>query len=153
MGRAGVGFRDVHGGFGYGPEAPDAEGESILEFALANGLVVGNTCFKKSDNHLITYRSGGATTQVDYILYRKSMRKQVLNVKVIPFEECATQHELLLCDFKVTKPPKIKRKFQPKLKTWKLKDLLVQKEFQEKFATRIQAGETPDSTEDLWTLL
>ena len=40
-------FEDVHGGSGYG--------ERILEFAMANDLVVGNSQFVKRDSHLITY--------------------------------------------------------------------------------------------------
>ena len=30
------------------------EGERILEYALAFDLLLGNTCFKKGDSHLIT---------------------------------------------------------------------------------------------------
>ena len=43
---------------GYGKPDPDSEGERILEYALAYDLFLGNTCFKKRDSHLITYRSG-----------------------------------------------------------------------------------------------
>ena len=35
------GFDEVHGGFGFGFR--NAEGEHILEFAMVNSLVVGNT--------------------------------------------------------------------------------------------------------------
>ena len=51
------------------------EGEQILEFAIANDVVVGNSVFKKSPRHLVTYQSGDASTQIDYILYRRCFRK------------------------------------------------------------------------------
>ena len=35
MGCAGTGYREVHGGMGYGRPEPDVEGERILEYALA----------------------------------------------------------------------------------------------------------------------
>ena len=45
----------------------DSEGERILEYALAYDLFLGNTCFKKRDSHLITYRSGNTATQIDFM--------------------------------------------------------------------------------------
>ena len=92
---------------GYGRSEPDVEGERILEYALAFDLLLGNTCFKKRDCHLITYKSGNAATQTD---------KLVTNVKVIPGEEVALQHQLLVSDMRFDVPPKPKRKFTPRLK-------------------------------------
>ena len=31
----------------------------MLEFALAKGLIIANSIFKKKDEHLITYKSDG----------------------------------------------------------------------------------------------
>ena len=75
VGRAGTEYREVHGGMGYGRSEPDVEGERILEYALAFDLLLGNTCFKKRDSHLITYKSGNAATQTDFILFPRAMRK------------------------------------------------------------------------------
>ena len=72
------------------------EGVGTLEFAFPNELVVSNTWFKKKPKHLVTYQSGVAATQIDFILYRRSFRIQVSNVKVILGEECASQHRLLV---------------------------------------------------------
>ena len=79
---------------GCGKPNPDSEGVRILEYALAYDLFLGNTCFKKRDSHLITYRSGNTATQIDFMLFRKSLRKLVMDVKVIPGEEVALQHQL-----------------------------------------------------------
>ena len=77
----------------------NTEDEKILEFAMANGLCVGNTWFKKRDTHLITYSSSGNSTQMDYTLDRKSFSSAVSNVKVIPNEECVKQHRMVVCEF------------------------------------------------------
>ena len=118
--RAGTGYREVHGGMGYGRPEPDVEGERILEYALAFDLLLGNIYFKKRDSHLITYKSGNTATQIDFILFRRTMRKLVTDVKVIPGEEVALQHQLLVCDMRIDVPPNSKRKFTPRLKVWKL---------------------------------
>ena len=76
VGHAGTGYREVHGGMGYDRPVPDVEGERILEYALAFDLLLGNTCFKKRDSHLITYKSGNIATQIEFILFRRTMRKR-----------------------------------------------------------------------------
>ena len=43
VGCAGTEHREVHGGMGYGRSEPDAEGERILEYALAFDVLLGNT--------------------------------------------------------------------------------------------------------------
>ena len=111
----------MHGKMGYGRLEPDVESERILEYAIAFHLLLGNTCFKTRDSHLITYKSGNVATEVDFTLFRRTMRKLVTDVKMIPGEEVALQHQLL-CDMRISEPPKSKRKFTPRLKVWNLKD-------------------------------
>ena len=48
--KAALGYEGIHGGYGFGKCSID--GERILEFAVANNLVVGNSKFVKKDNHL-----------------------------------------------------------------------------------------------------
>ena len=114
IGSQSTGLEEVHGGQAIGKR--NTEGERILEFAFANKLVVGNIWFNKKPKHLVTYQSGVAATQIDFILYQRSFRKQVSNVKVILGEECASQHRLLFGDFKVSIPPQPKFKFAPHIK-------------------------------------
>ena len=104
------------GGMGYGRPEPDVEGERILKYALAFDLLLGNTCFKKRDSHLIVYKSGNIAMQIDFILFRRTMRRFVTDVKVIPGEKVALQHQLLVCDMRIDVPPKSKHKFTPCLK-------------------------------------
>ena len=149
--RADTGYREVHGGMGYGRPEPDV-GERTLVYVLAFDLLLGNTCFKKYDSHLITYKSGNIATQIDFILFRRTRCKLVTNVKVIAGEEVALQHQLLVCDMRIDVPPKSKRKFTPRLKVWKLKDSQMSGYFQEVFNLHVStsAGVADEATEDIW---
>ena len=71
----------------------------------------------RSDSHLIMSKSGNVVIQIDFILFRRTMRKLVTDVTVIPGKEAALQHQLLECDMSTDLPPKSKRKFIPRLKS------------------------------------
>jgi len=122
---------------GYGFDTRNAEGKRVLEFATANGLRVGKTWFKKRTSHLITYSSGGHSTQLDYILYPKWFSSSVSKVKVIPQEEIVQQHHLIVCDFTVHIPPVKKYKFSPRIRSWKLRDSATASLFQEIFKEKV----------------
>ena len=83
---------------GCGRPEPDVEGEG--EYAQAFDLLLGNTCFKKRDSHIITYKSGNAATQI----FPRVMHRLVTDVKVVPGEELALQHQLLVCDMRLDVP-------------------------------------------------
>ncbi|KAL8125469.1 hypothetical protein AgCh_012960 [Apium graveolens] len=89
------GYVGTHGGFGYGIR--NEGGCTLLEFALAHELVIVNSYFKKRDAHLITFKSGGCSTQIDYFLTRRC-NKNYKDCKVIPEEMYVTQHHLLVMD-------------------------------------------------------
>ena len=131
------GYEGVHGGYGFGSR--NVEGEMLLEFADAMALVVSNTCYKKSDEKLVTYESGGSKTVVDYILVRRNERKQLRNVTVMRGEPCLLQHRLLVCMMDLTECVRNKRKtFMSKCRVWKLKDLSTREVFQRKVEDRLQ---------------
>ena len=69
---AGTGYGKVHGGMGYDRPELDVEGDRTLEYALAFNLLLGNTCSKKRDCYLITYKTGKVATQIDFILFTSS---------------------------------------------------------------------------------
>lgn len=125
------GFESVHGGFGFG-EKNDA-GSSILDFALSYDLGIMNTWFKKRESHLVTYRSGGHASQIDFFLVRNAWRKSYTNCKVIPGESTATQHRLVVLDFRgkgyfrKRRPPS-----EPRIKWWRL-----QGEIKEQFVAKV----------------
>ncbi|EYC39922.1 hypothetical protein Y032_0636g936 [Ancylostoma ceylanicum] len=73
VGSARDGYERWHGGQGYG--ARNEMGTMLLDHAEAADLAVVNTFFKKKNEHLITYCSGGRATQIDYILVRRKELK------------------------------------------------------------------------------
>ena len=111
IGEKANGFEGVHGGCGYGERNP--EGDQLLEFAVANNLIIGNSFFVKRDSHLITYESGPCRSQLDYILCRKRDQKFVRDIKVIPSEEAVPQHNLRSVLLSNSKPKP--KPFTPKL--------------------------------------
>ena len=143
-------FEDMHGGQALGKR--NHEGERLLEFVVANELVVGNSWFKKKFEYLVTYQSGECKTKIDYILYKRSFKKMVSNVKVIVGEECATQHRLVVGDFKVCTHAHPKR-FVPYTKVWKLTDFGNQIEISNVFNALIQGNETGKTLDELWKYL
>ena len=140
IGSRSIAFENVHGGQAL--EKRNHEGERLLEFAIANELVVGNSRFKEKFEHLVTYQPGDCKTQIDYILYKRSFRKMVSNVKVIVGEECATQHRLVVGNFEVCTHSHPKKRFVPPTKGWKLRDFGNQVEFSNFFNALIQENET-----------
>ena len=133
IGEKAQGFEKIHGGFAFGKRNTD--GERILEFADANEMAICNSFFRKGrQSHLVTYCHGenGSTqtkTQVDYILIKQRDRKLVTNTKVIPGEECVTQHKLLVCDTVIEVPKLPKPVHIPKLRVWKLKEPACRQRF------------------------
>ena len=136
----------MHGGMGYGTPEPD------VERTLAFNLLLGNICFKKHDSHLITYKSGNIATQLDFILFCRTMCKLVTDVKVILGEEVALQHQLLVCNMRIDVPPKSKHKFTPHLKVRKLKDSQTSSQFQEVFNLHVSVSAVviDAATKDIW---
>ncbi|XP_016576623.2 uncharacterized protein LOC107874317 [Capsicum annuum] len=64
-----MGYDDMHEGFGFRDR--NVEGAALLDFARAFGLVVVNSSFSKKEEHLVTFRSRLARTQIDFLLLRK----------------------------------------------------------------------------------
>ncbi|XP_040925587.1 craniofacial development protein 2-like [Betta splendens] len=90
------GYEDYHGEQGFGTR--NEEGCKILDFAEAHNLAVTKTYFKKRPFHLITYASGGRSTQIHYWLTNRRNMNLVTNTKVIPSDNVAPQHHLLVMD-------------------------------------------------------
>ncbi|KAG4931766.1 hypothetical protein JHK84_048760 [Glycine max] len=147
VGSVARGFEGVHGGFGLGEM--NGEGKSILEFSEALDLSIANTWFKKREDHLITYKSGGTCSQIDFFLIRKSDRKYCLNCKVIPEESLTTQHRVLVMDVRIRDRAKRRSPMvAPRIKWWHLKG-----EKQGIFQQKIWegwCGQSQGSANDLW---
>ncbi|XP_063540093.1 craniofacial development protein 2-like [Cydia strobilella] len=85
---------NIHGNYGYG--TVNSQGTTIMELATQFDLPIVNTYFKKREEHLVTYKSGGKHSQIDYFLCDRSFLKYVKDCKVIPGEPLTTQHRILV---------------------------------------------------------
>ena len=125
-----------------------------MEFSVANNLVVANSWFKKRSEHLVTHQSGLYSTQIDYMLCRRRLLKYITNVKVIPGEECASQHKLVVAVLRIPPIKKVKNKFEPRIKVWKLLNPDVKAQFYAKFTPLTnQKDPTKKSVNDNWLFL
>ena len=151
IGRETAGYEGVHGGYGYGER--NADRDTVLDFAVANDFVIGNSFLDKRDSHLIAYQPGNAKTQTDFIHLRKRNLKMAKNIKVIPSEECVPQHKLLTCELRLKTPKPHPKSFSPRLRYWKLKEQTLQKEFEWVFTSMVNAFNTVAASEEIWNLL
>ena len=134
------GFEEIMGIYGYGERNTD--GENILEFCQGRRLRILNSMFKKEREKKVTYKSGGVETQIDYILARKNERMMIRDCKVIPGEECLTQHRLVCSDIKITgMKKKVRKSIEKRIKEWKLQDETVRTKFEESVAKRMEKNE------------
>ena len=133
------GYEVELGCFGLGER--NREGEELLRICQENSLKIVNTWFQKRREHLITYKSGECESQIDYVLLRKRQGIRVKDCKVIPGEECLTQHRLLCCDL-LTKNVRLKtHKREKRIKQWKLKNDQRRREFEERLREKIEENE------------
>jgi hypothetical protein len=71
-----------------------------LNFAVAYDLLIANTLFRKRESHLVTFRSGQHSSQVDFILATRENRRACFDCKVLPRECVVPQHKLVVVDFR-----------------------------------------------------
>ena len=64
----------------------------IVDFGKRMDLAIVNTYFKKNE-HRVMYKSGGKSTQVDYVMCRRKNLKEMCDCKVILNECVAKQHQ------------------------------------------------------------
>jgi len=119
VGSNSVSYDGMHGGYGFGDR--NADGSRILEFADGLNLVICNTLFMKQESKLVTYVAGSAKSTVDYIMVRQGDKVKVRNVRVIPNEECVPKHKLLVMDMRFNTTKRRYKKFEPRVRVWKLR--------------------------------
>ncbi|CAK1587231.1 unnamed protein product [Parnassius mnemosyne] len=111
---------NIHGNFGYG--ISNSQGQDIIDLATQFDLPIVNTYFQKKDEHLITYKSGGSTSQIDFFLCDRSILRNFKDCKVIPGIPLTTQHRLLVTCLKMPNW-NVKEKYQqhePRIKWYNI---------------------------------
>ena len=132
----------------YGDKARNAEGQMVVDFATRMEMAVVNTYFKKREEHRVTYKSGGRSTQVDYIMCRRAYLKEIGDCKVIAGDNVAKQHRLLVCRMTLETRKRRTTKAEPRIKLWKLKKEDCCEEFREEIRRALGGKEElPDD----WT--
>ncbi|XP_016466340.1 uncharacterized protein LOC107789089 [Nicotiana tabacum] len=148
IGATSEGYDDVHGGFSFGDR--NGGGTSQLEFARAFNLVIANSSFPKKVEHLVTFRSFVAVTQIDYLLCRKFDRGLCTNCKVILSENLTTLHRLLVMDLEITRKRRKRAVYsQPRVKWGALTEAKAQ-ELGAKLMTR-GAWRSNGDASAMWT--
>ena len=59
---------------------------------MAFDLSIVNTFFDKRPNHVVTYKSGGRQSEIDFLMCRRQRLDEVNNCKVINGKSVAAQH-------------------------------------------------------------
>ena len=108
VGEGNIGDEEIMGR--YGARTRNKEGSMVVDFGKRLDLAIVNTYFKKKDEHRVTYKSGGKSTQVDYVMCRRRNLKEMCNCKVILNEWVAKQHRMVVCKMVLMVKKKKQRK-------------------------------------------
>ncbi|KAK3516042.1 hypothetical protein QTP70_003331, partial [Hemibagrus guttatus] len=132
----------------FGVKERNLEGQMVVDFAKRMDMGVVNTYFQKREEHRVTYKSGGRSTQVDYILCRRGNLKEISDCKVVVGESVARQHRMVVCRMTLMVCKKKRSEIEKKTKWWKLKKEECCEEFRQKLRQAL-AGQVvlPDDWE------
>ncbi|KAK3565162.1 hypothetical protein QTP86_000355 [Hemibagrus guttatus] len=130
VGEGNTGDEEVMGKFGV--KERNLEGQMAVDFAKRMDMGVVNTYFQKREEHRVTYKSGGRSTQVDYILCRRGNLKEISDCKVVVGESVARQHRMVVCRMTLMVCKKKRSEIEKKTKWWKLKKEECCEEFRQK---------------------
>ena len=75
LGEGNIGDEEIMGRYGAGTR--NKERSMVVDFGKTMYLAIVNIYFKKKDKHRVTYKSGGKSTQVDYVMCRRRNLKDV----------------------------------------------------------------------------
>ena len=131
----------------YGAGTRNEEGPMVVDFGKRMDLAIVNTYFKKKYEHRVAYKSGGKSTQVDYVMYRRRNLKEMCDCKAILNECVAKQHRMVVCKMALIVKKKKAEKVKPKIQWWNLKKTSCQKAFGQE-VTRNLGGK--DGLPDEW---
>ncbi len=100
----------------YGLREQNEAGEQLIDFCTRNQLAVMNTFFQNHKRKLYTWTSpnGIHKNQIDFICVCQWWISSIITVKTKPGVDCGTDHELLMCKFKIKLRKKRRQPLAPK---------------------------------------
>ena len=113
----------------YGAGTRNKKRSMVVDSGKRMNLAIVNIYFKKKDEHRVTYKSGGKSTQVDYVMCRRRNLKEMCDCKVILNKCVAKQHHMVVCKMALMVKKKKAEKVKPKIRWWKLKETSCQEAF------------------------
>ena len=129
VGEGNIGNEEIMGRYRAGTRIK--EGSMVVDFGKRMDLEIVNTYLKKKDKHRVTYKSGGKSTQADYVMCRRRNLKEMCDCKVI-LNECVTkQHHMVVYKMVLMVKKKKAEKVKPKIRWWKLKETSCQEAFRQ----------------------
>ena len=123
----------------YGAGTSNKEGSMVVDFGKTMDLAIVNTYFKKKDEHRVTYKSGGKSNQVNYVICRRRNLKKMCDYKAKVNECVVKQHRMVVCKMALMLKKKKAEKVKTKIRWWKLKEISYQEAFRQE-VTRILIG-------------
>ena len=149
--KVGKGFPNGNlGNFGLGER--NERGDKLVEWAMANNFIIGNTIFQQPRRRLWTWKSpSGHKNQIDYILIKKRFQNALLSCKTYPGADCNSDHVPVVGRLRL-KLRKLKSKSQnTKLDLALLKaDPIVKEKYAVEVKNRFELLEHRDDTEEQW---
>lgn len=130
------------GKFGLQGEVND-NGQRMLDYCITNDMLIGNTWFKHKTIHKITYEAEnlGHKSMIDYIVYARSVRYAVNDVKVIRGAELSTGHRLVVADTNIRRPNKDRARNYKRIKLEVLEDPNRTREYEDTLVQRLEENE------------
>ena len=80
VGERNIGDEEIMGRYSAGTR--NKKGSMVVDLVKRMDLAIANTYFKKKYEHRVTYKSGGKSTQVDYVMCRRRNLKEKCDCKV-----------------------------------------------------------------------
>lgn len=137
-----------------GEDVKNGNGNRIIDFCLANSMIISYSFYKHKRIHQITFESTQHSSIIDYILIPKDLKNKCRDVKVVRGAEISTDHHLLVGDMVFARERRRKRTSFCRVKYEKLKEQRIRERYQETLESKLHTNlPGQDEVEEKWQRL